>query len=199
MGTPSRASGSRCVCTVEHLAAPSGAWSWAACTSRKRLIDRCFISGAHYSICSTSIYYWRIWEYAPLIISLLMVHVGQNAPLKSMWDPPEESSTKYHVLSVAHIRNAPWIFSLLVAYIRKYAPLITCGPHLGPLAWPLSGIRVAHIQYAPCIHGGSHTSENVADLSVAHIFQYAPLIRSPRSISWQPHHHHFILLHLTPN
>jgi hypothetical protein len=25
-------------------------------TSRKRLIDRCFISGAHYSICSTSIY-----------------------------------------------------------------------------------------------------------------------------------------------
>jgi hypothetical protein len=28
---------------------------WAN-TSRKRLIDRCFISGAHYSICSTSIY-----------------------------------------------------------------------------------------------------------------------------------------------
>jgi hypothetical protein len=25
-------------------------------TSRKRLIDRCFISGAYYSICSTSIY-----------------------------------------------------------------------------------------------------------------------------------------------
>jgi hypothetical protein len=25
-------------------------------TSRKRLIDRCFISGAHFSICSTSIY-----------------------------------------------------------------------------------------------------------------------------------------------
>jgi hypothetical protein len=39
-----------------------------------------------------------------------MAHVGQNAPLKPMWDPPEGSSTKYHVLSVAHIRNAPWIF-----------------------------------------------------------------------------------------
>jgi hypothetical protein len=30
--------------------------SFVHVTSRKRLIDRCFISGAHYSICSTSIY-----------------------------------------------------------------------------------------------------------------------------------------------
>jgi hypothetical protein len=95
-------------------------------------IDRCFISGAYYSICSTSIYLWRIWKYAPLIISLLMAHVGQNAPLKSMWDPPEGSSTKYLVLSMAHLLYAPRIFYLLVAHIRIYAPLITCGPHLGP-------------------------------------------------------------------
>jgi hypothetical protein len=56
-----------------------------------------------------------------------------------MWHPPEGSSKKYHVLSVGHIRNAPWIFSLLVVHIRKYAPLIICGPHLGPTSyaeWP---------------------------------------------------------------
>jgi hypothetical protein len=70
--------------------------------------------------------------------------------------------------------------------IYQYAPLIT-------------QISMAHIEYAPLITCGSHTSKKVADLSVAHFLQYAPLIRSPRSISWQPHHHHFILLHLTPN
>jgi hypothetical protein len=62
-----------------------------------------------------------------------MAHVGQNAPLKPMWDPPEGSSTKYQILSVAHIRNAPWIFYLLVAHIGEYAPEYV-GPTWAPLA-----------------------------------------------------------------
>jgi hypothetical protein len=77
-----------------------------------------------------------------------MAHVGQNAPLKPMWDPPEGSSTKYHVLSVAHIRNAPWIFYLLVAHIGKYAPLTICGPHLGPTG--LTSVRAMRGAYTIC-------------------------------------------------
>jgi hypothetical protein len=61
-----------------------------------------------------------------------MAHIGQNAPLKFMWDPPEGSSTKYPVLSMAYLLYAPHIFYILVAHIIIYASLITCGPHLNP-------------------------------------------------------------------
>jgi hypothetical protein len=85
-----------------------------------------------------------------------MVHVGQNASPKSMWDPPEGSSTKYHVLSVAHLLYAPRIFSLLVAHIRKYAPLIICGPHLGPTG--LTTIRDMRGAYMICATNNPHIS-----------------------------------------
>jgi hypothetical protein len=74
-----------------------------------------------------------------------------------MWDPPEGSWTKYLVLSVAHLRNARWIFALLVAHISGYAPLIITGPHLGPTG--LTSVRVmrgAHQIYTtdnPSING----------------------------------------------
>jgi hypothetical protein len=77
-----------------------------------------------------------------------MAHVGQNAPLKSMWDPPEGSSTKYHVLSMAHLLYMPQMFSLLVAHIRIYALLIICGPHLGPTG--LTSVRDMHGTYMIC-------------------------------------------------
>jgi hypothetical protein len=137
-----------------------------------------------------------------------MVHIKRNVPRTSMWDPPEGSWTKYPVLSLAHMCNAPLIFSLLVAHIRKYAPLITCGPHVSPTG-PTS-VRVMRGAYwicatdRPSINGAysicaTHIwrvrpSEKVADLLVAHFSQYMRLISSPRSTSWQPHHH-FILLH----
>jgi hypothetical protein len=65
----------------------------------------------------------------PVILLLLMAHVGQNAPRIIMWDPPEGSWRKYPGLSVAHMQNAPLKFALLVAHVRKYASLITCGLH----------------------------------------------------------------------
>jgi hypothetical protein len=50
---------------------------------------------------------------------------------------------------------------------------------------------MAYIEHAPHITYGTHTSEKVADLSVAHFLQYAPLIRSPRYL--------FIFLFLDQN
>jgi hypothetical protein len=106
-----------------------------ASTSGKRLIDRCFTSGAHYSICSTSIYWWRIFKYAPLIIFLLVAQIVQNAPPIFTWDPPEGTCQGYvwrimqyapliiHI-SVAHIQYAPLIIQISMAHI-EYAPRIT--------------------------------------------------------------------------
>jgi hypothetical protein len=109
-----------------------------------------------------------------------MAHVGQNALWTNMWDPPEGSLTKYHVLSVAHIRHVPWILSLLVAHISKYAPLIISGPHLGPTGpTSVSAMHGAHLICAtdnPPINGAY-------SICAMHTWWVPPLWKGGRLIS----------------
>jgi hypothetical protein len=109
-----------------------------------------------------------------------MAHIKRNAPRTSMWDPPEGSWIKYPVLSVAHMCNAPLIFSLLVAHIRKYAPLITYGPHVSPTG--LTSVRVMRGAYWICATD-KPSINGTYSICAMHIWRVPPLWKGGKLIS----------------
>jgi hypothetical protein len=138
-----------------------------------------------------------------------MAHIVQNAPLISTWDPPEGSSTKYPVLSMAHLLYAPRIFDHLVAHIIQNAPLITLWNPPGPY-WPdpCESYAWTHNQWDPPLWKGGRLISGAffiicATDKVAQIYKLAapppPFHSSPSNTKLDlgrppPHHLNFSIL-----